>query len=363
MVNILFINACVLVTFLYLTGLLSTKYVYSLEAPSLRVQLVSGTMFGMYGIILMHYSFPINDEVISDLRHLAIVIVAGYVGWLPSLISGVLITAGRIVLFGLSQVSIIAGAGMLVIAVLCALIALHTGKRLQKLLIMNLISIIVISIVLTINVHELLLEVVAIYLSISTAATLVIYALLEYSLASNRLFARMTLQAQTDHLTSLHNLRQFELLLNQHFRQARRSQEPLGVIALDIDHFKKINDTYGHAAGDVVLKQLSSLLKLHARPTDEVSRNGGEEFTVLVPRLASHEVTLLADKIRRAVEQHVFMLGDGTALKVTVSAGVAVYPDTLKCDDVQELLHQADEELYRAKQEGRNRVCTGSAQA
>lgn len=362
MINILFANFCMFVTFLYISGLLSQRYVVGVQSPSYIVKINAGLLFGIYGIILMYYAFPISPLLISDLRHLAIIVIASYLGWLPSLIAGLLIGIGRMLLFGLTTSSISAAIGTCLIGILCGLVSCYRGKRLVKMLIMNLISLLIILSTLLINLKERsnIFELFTIQLVISTLGTLIIYTLTEHINASNKLFLQMKKNSETDHLTSLNNLRQFEQLLLERFMDAQHFNERLGVLAVDIDHFKKINDTYGHAAGDIVLQQLGRLLKSHTRSLDEVSRNGGEEFSVLVPGTSRGEVTTLAEKIRIAVENHSFELPDGTKLKITVSIGAAVHPDTINATDAKDLLEQADQELYRAKHAGRNQVCIAS---
>ncbi len=296
MINILFTNFCILVTFLYVSGLLSRQYVTGFDSPSRSVKLCGGVLFGIYGIILMYYSFPIDPRFFADLRHLAIIVVA--------------------------------------MLVLFFVIASNIPDR------------------------DKVFSVFTQHLIISLLATLVIYLLTEYIHTSNKLFLQLKTYAETDYLTSLNNLRQFEQLLSERFLEAQHFSERLGVLMIDIDHFKKINDTYGHAAGDAVLQQLSKVLKDNARSFDEVSRNGGEEFSVLVPEATIAETTAIAERIRAAVERHAFTLDNGTKLHITISIGVAVHPDTIRSREARQLMEQADQELYRAKNNGRNRVCS-----
>lgn len=360
MTNILFTNFCIFVTFLYLSGLLSKKYVAGVVTPSIHVKINAGLLFGIYGIILMYYSFPIDPRFFADLRHLAIVVIASYLGWLPSLIAGVLIALGRLILFGMSASSAIAGAGMLMIGIICGMLSRMHWERLGKMLLMSISSMLVLLCIMWMNIpdHNKVYTVFTQHLIISMLATVVIYMLTEYINTSNQLFLKMKKNAETDYLTSLHNLRQFEQLLSERFLEAQHFSERLGVLVVDIDHFKKINDTYGHAAGDAVLQQLSKVLREHSRSFDEVSRNGGEEFSVLVPEATIDETAAIAERIRAAVADHIFVLVDGTKIQITVSIGAAVHPDTIRSKNAKELLQQADRELYRAKDSGRNRVCS-----
>ncbi len=360
MTNILFTNFCIFVTFLYLSGLLSKKYVTGVVTPSINVKVNAGLLFGIYGSILMYYSFPIDPRFFADLRHLAIVVIASYLGWLPSLIAGLLIALGRLILFGISTSSAIAGAGMLLISIICGTLSRTHWGRLSKMLLMSISSMLVLLCIMWMNIPDQhkVYTVFTQHLIISMLATVVIYMLTEYIHTSNQLFLQMKKNAETDYLTNLHNLRQFDQLLSERFLEAQHFSERLGVLVVDIDHFKKINDTYGHAAGDAVLQQLSKVMREHSRSFDEVSRNGGEEFSVLVPEATIDETAAIAERIRAAVADHIFVLEDGTRIRITVSIGVAVHPDTIRSKNAKELLQQADRELYRAKDSGRNRVCS-----
>lgn len=153
----------------------------------------------------------------------------------------------------------------------------------------------------------------------------------------------------TDELTRLPNRRYLGQRFLQERQRARRSQKFLGILMLDLDHFKAINDTHGHLMGDAVLAHLASIIRASVRDSDVAARYGGEEFAVIVQETDLDGAMRLAGRIRTAVEQAVFP-GD---LRLTVSIGVA-------CTDVperfEELFELADNALYRAKREGRNRV-------
>jgi len=155
--------------------------------------------------------------------------------------------------------------------------------------------------------------------------------------------------AVTDSLTDTYNRRKFdEIVLDEHQR-AQKSKIPFSLIMLDIDHFKHVNDTYGHNVGDRVLKHLCSLIRGMSRQYDQLIRWGGEEFLLLLPATEIAEAGLFAERIRIAIEGEHF----ATAGQITISAGVA---QLRAGDDIDSLLQQVDSVLYRAKQEGRNRV-------
>lgn len=173
---------------------------------------------------------------------------------------------------------------------------------------------------------------------------------------ANELLKRLT---NIDHLTNLFNRRYLSEILDGEFFRARRNNEYLSLIIVDIDYFKKVNDTYGHQNGDIVLGAVASLAQRQLRAYDSAARYGGEEFVLVIPGTTLAGGVMVAERLRQAVLEHSFPppMED---LTVTVSAGVATYPSPT-VDSVDSLFRQADEALYRAKQNGRNRVETMAA--
>ena len=158
----------------------------------------------------------------------------------------------------------------------------------------------------------------------------------------------------TDGLTQVHNKRFFEEALEREVSRASRYKRPFALILFDIDHFKQVNDTHGHLAGDAVLRQLGSLVRARVRRDDIVARTGGEEFGVITPEIGAEGAVELAGKLLRLIEATSFEF-DGTLIPVTVSLGVAGWdPAIHRAPD--DLVKAADEKLYAAKRGGRNRV-------
>ena len=151
-----------------------------------------------------------------------------------------------------------------------------------------------------------------------------------------------------DLLTGIFNRRQFNTFFEHFLAQKRRYGEPLSLIFCDIDHFKKINDTFGHDVGDKVLKELARVIKTNIRQSDIFARWGGEEFVILLPQTSLSDAVKLAKKLRQIIEAHTFPLPQ----KVTCSFGVI----EVKEENIQKALKRVDELLYRAKEGGRNRV-------
>lgn len=159
--------------------------------------------------------------------------------------------------------------------------------------------------------------------------------------------------ALTDVLTGLRNRRYFDEALTQFLDEFGRIGRPVGLLVLDLDHFKAINDTYGHDVGDEVLRAVSRCLMEFTRYHDVVARLGGEEFGVVVPNINGPDLVLFADRLRQAVERLSLDVGN-VRLRITISVGLAVAkPD----EDAAALYKRADVNLYGAKQAGRNRVC------
>lgn len=136
--------------------------------------------------------------------------------------------------------------------------------------------------------------------------------------------------------------------------RAVRTDENLSVVMLDLDHFKRVNDTYGHPAGDKVIKAIAHLLRQRLRKTDAVGRYGGEEFVAVLPRCSREEAQMLMEDVRQRLFDIAFTV-DQRSFNVTLSAGIAAYRPGVERAD--QLLQEADAALYRAKSEGRNRIC------
>ncbi len=170
-------------------------------------------------------------------------------------------------------------------------------------------------------------------------------------LESNR---RLELLSITDGLTKLNNHRHFQDELARSFEESQRYHRPLSLVIADIDFFKKVNDTYGHAVGDDVLKCVAQLFQQSSRSTDLAARYGGEEFTMLLPETHLDDAIAFAEKLRALIEQTPIETQAGS-LHVTISLGVATVPHS-RIRSPKELIVCADRALYRAKKAGRNQV-------
>ncbi|WP_025270441.1 diguanylate cyclase [Hippea sp. KM1] len=161
-------------------------------------------------------------------------------------------------------------------------------------------------------------------------------------------------QSLKDELTGLYNRRFLNTTIDFILQQAKRHQKTVGILMCDIDHFKRINDEYGHETGDKVLKHIANSLRSMLRDSDLVVRFGGEEFIIILPDTTKTDSIKVAEKLRKAIEGSPFSINDDSSLNITVSFGVASYPDDSK--RFKQLIQMADKALYSAKNSGRNRT-------
>jgi diguanylate cyclase (GGDEF)-like protein len=157
----------------------------------------------------------------------------------------------------------------------------------------------------------------------------------------------------TDGLTDVGNKKRLDQVVQKEIPRAVRHARALALLMIDIDHFKDVNDTYGHLAGDSVLRDMASIISKRLRPDDEIGRYGGEEFAAVLPETSLGGAVKIAEDLRKLVESHPFMV-EGEQIKITVSIGVA---DLQPGMDSKGFFRAADELLYKAKNGGRNRVC------
>jgi diguanylate cyclase (GGDEF)-like protein len=180
------------------------------------------------------------------------------------------------------------------------------------------------------------------------------------ALASLKLRETLKLQSIRDPLTGLYNRRHLEECLERELKKAMRGHRSVGAIMIDLDHFKQVNDTFGHPAGDAVLKTLAKFLRNHTRAGDVVCRYGGEEFLIILPEAGLQDTLERAERLRNDVRNIDFHHRGQALGMVTLSVGVAAYPEHGLTSE--SLLQAADEALYRAKAEGRDRVVVSSTE-
>jgi two-component system, cell cycle response regulator len=160
--------------------------------------------------------------------------------------------------------------------------------------------------------------------------------------------------ANIDGLTQLYNKKYFIDVLSKEFSFSRRTKQPLSLLMIDVDHFKKINDTYGHMAGDLVLKSIGVYLQQHLRLENIACRYGGEEFAIILRNVPGDLAEHIAERLRKAMEGEKVVYRN-TPIHITISIGIATF-DTNNFETIEDFIRKADEHLYEAKQTGRNRT-------
>ncbi len=166
--------------------------------------------------------------------------------------------------------------------------------------------------------------------------------------------------AKLDALTSLHNRCHLEDVLPKFFEEAIRTGRPLSVVFIDIDHFKRVNDTYGHQAGDAAIKFIADILLSAIRAADLLARYGGEEFVCLLTNAGPAEAVIVAERMRTAVSSYPLRIANNVEIPITVSLGCATMSLAQPLASAAHLLREADRCLYLAKQGGRNKVVSGA---
>jgi two-component system cell cycle response regulator len=183
-----------------------------------------------------------------------------------------------------------------------------------------------------------------------------------YQLLLRQNFEQSLTLALTDTLTGVYNRRYFDAHIQQLFARAQNADKPLALVAVDIDHFKRVNDTYGHGAGDKVLREVARRMADNLRNLDMVARMGGEEFFVVMPDTPYDFAMMIAERLRQYIAAPEVALDNGQSVPVTISLGVAIY-DPKQPQAVPALMETADQALYQAKHQGRNRVIGSLGQA
>ncbi|GFZ79771.1 GGDEF domain-containing protein [Paenibacillus marchantiophytorum] len=344
-------NFAIVTAYLFLTSQVIFKNKILDSTASISTKVLIGFSAGILGIVLMVFTVEF-DGTILDFRQIAVIISALFGGIYASILTGLMIFFMRLFAFGVvSHTSVIAASNTIFLSLAVGVISRFNLTFWKKWIYALVVCNVSTAIVFFINLGTKGVLPAFIYVIMLTVGGLIAGYLTAFLVKAKSHFQRMEKAATFDFLTELNNHRTFDEVFNVSLQKAIEKNESLSLLMIDIDHFKKINDTYGHSNGDVVLKQFGKLLKDASRSFDIVSRNGGEEFSILLYDLPHKHALVVGDRVRSAISKHAFVLNDGQTIKITVSIGAATYPDTK-----EELIEQADKALYKAKMNGRNKV-------
>ena len=357
MLNDLFVNSLILIAFTFLGGNIIKEIPVS-RMNKLDFKIILGVCGGLLGALMIYYNIKVpGTKAILDLRALVFMMINYVGGIIPTIIASIIIGIFRMGYYGVNESSVIA-----VINIVLYLVAFKFINKKIKTPWKKWVSklIIVVTIIISTLLYALR-EIENPYIVILSFTVVIIlvgvleYFLLEYITRSNELLRKYKEDSTKDYLTGLNNARNFDLLLNNSFKATLEKNEKLSCLMVDLDHFKRVNDTYGHPAGDIVLKKLADILIKNSRSFDIVGRVGGEEFCVILLDCSPDRSFEIGTRIRRAVKSHKFDIGDGRLINITTSIGAATYPDNVK--NLEDIMRQADNALYKAKNSGRDKVC------
>ncbi|WP_174735182.1 GGDEF domain-containing protein [Mesobacillus harenae] len=352
-----FIHMCIVVAFLFIGGTIFRKNPF-FNSTSQKVLL--GLSAGILGAFLMHFSIKLADNILLDLRQVAIILSGLYGGWIALALTALIIAASRIIFFGIGPSAIAAAITIFIITFLTGAVSSFKWTDAKKAIVMTIVS----TIILTANFFYILThydrevdfyeKVLVFYVPLSLIGGLLAMYISNYITVSNRTHYNLKQQAQYDYLTGLQNVRQFNSILANYVVSDLDKRKECSLLFIDIDNFKKINDTYGHPAGDEILRGIGKVLMEVTSAEDKVFRNGGEEFSVLLPHSHSETAIQIAENIRKNVETCTFLMPGDVQEHITVSIGIAYSPGI---KTPTELVAKADLALYKAKSSGKNRVC------
>ncbi|MFE8702950.1 GGDEF domain-containing protein [Cytobacillus sp. FJAT-54145] len=353
----LIVNISILMSFTFVWHQLLSHNRLTFSSP-IKIKFLDGLIAGILGIILMHYSIQVSEITILDLRHIPVILVAFYGGYIPTIIAAIVISIGRFMI-AVNFSSVVSLFMMLTIALGAGFIAHRvkfTSWKKWILLLFYSQSIFSLALYIVSDDFFLVLNIAFFHIFSTFIGGVLIFYFVLYIRRNSELYNKYKERSKRDPLTGLFNVRSFDYFYNTMLADTIAAKGNCAICLVDVDHFKHINDTYGHPAGDEVLKQLANLLSTLTREEDIVSRNGGEEFSVLLPNCPTDRANEIAERIRQAVEQHTFILSDKRTIQLTISVGVAAYHQAIEVPDM--LFQEADDALYKAKQNGRNVVCT-----
>lgn len=347
----LFVNMTIILSFIFVGAqLLRDKPLK--EGFAVWQKCVVGIFTGILGVLLMHFGVHIEDSLL-DLRYLAVILAVIIGGPIASSITVAIILITRLLFTDYSLASELACYTIIVTGIGIVFIWRMKISIFTKWIWLNVYSLSILILPLSILFKDV--SVVVLYFVCSIVAGYITFVSASYVLQSNELFQTMRHYATIDALTNLGNVRQFDLEMNRHIGNKHMKNDSLCLLLIDIDHFKYVNDTYGHPAGDEVLKQLGRILLENTPFPNLVFRKGGEEFALLLPKKMIAFGTRIGEQIRLAVEKHSFQLQNGGKIKITVSVGLSEYKKS-----PEQFIQSADDALYYSKRNGRNKVSSAS---
>ncbi|ADK15795.1 MULTISPECIES: GGDEF domain-containing protein [Clostridium] len=354
-----FINSCVFITSISVLSIFfKDKILISKSSTTIREKLFIGMIGGLLEILLILFPIKVMPDLSINFHALPIILSSIYGGTLSTIVTTVIINVLFYLIFRFSIVSIFFLVINLFLIIGFIFISNTKTTIKNKWVYSTLYSLVVSSIgsIILIKNTQLLVQFLIIYYLNNLLLTYFVYKFMEHLSKAFEAYRTLRTEASIDFLTGLNNVRQFNKSLHRISIAVQKKEEIqyLSLIFLDIDYFKEINDKYGHGSGDIVLKNLANILTNTCRAFDIISRNGGEEFSVLLLNCPTADAIQVAERIRQNVEAYSFHISNKTTIHITISIGVSTYPSLT--NNIDNLLSDADTALYKAKNEGRNKI-------
>ena len=318
-------------------------------------KIMSGLFIGIVGVFLMLTSINFSTTVQFDMRYVAFMIAATYGGPLVSFVTATFMFLTNFVF--LEE----AASNYLIIIVNTSLFLYFNIIAYYKFPRLKMYAYYSLGMIALMTTGSSLLHLwsteyltfLFVYLSVNILAGYIVLNFIDYTYESLLHYRHLKISHEIDYLTQIHNVHAFEEKLVSSILHAKENHQNLVMLMLDLDHFKRVNDHYGHDVGDIVLIELANILKQQTRPDDIVARKGGEEFAIILNECNLENGQIIAERIRKAVEDFIFAK-QKSPITISISIGLASYPNDSK--DARELIKNSDLALYLAKANGRNRI-------
>ena len=360
MILAIFQNFCILITgVVFVMHYLREKNLHEIRSTWFRFFM--GVIAGGIAMVLLGSSFLVDPvrRIVLDFRYVPVLVISIYGGWISTLVSTLIIATYRWVINDISAVSTAMALATVWIGLFYSVVfSLRKPLLLRVSLAMLVHTVIMYFASYAIfDTSSLRLQTLMIHLFITFVASYIVWKYVEFALGEIRVYQRFRSEATTDYLTSLSNRRKFSHELNAAIQRCQRKDETITLLYLDIDRFKAINDEFGHAIGDDVLRKFAGVLMMTCRIYDGLYRIGGEEFAVILQDCTLENARIVAERIRQNILDFEYSLS-GEA-NVTTSIGVAGYVMGISAE---EMMGKADDALYQAKNAGRNCVYVASTE-
>lgn len=356
MLRNLVVNLSVLTTLVFIY--FNIRRLVREKAPHpLVLFLYDGFSGGIMGYVLMQFSLVVQEGTIIDYRLIPIILIFHFIDEKAAILSTVLVAHAR---FYFGFVS----TGILLYLFVGLILGLYLIKFLMRkskavylkgcLMVIYATAGYTVYLLYQADDPYALGELLSWFWLLSIVGGLFAIFLMDYLKNTEMLLRRYEIESTTDHLTGLHNVRNFDWLFNRYAKESEKEGDMLALAMLDIDFFKSVNDTHGHTAGDKVLMEVAQILKDNTCTEAMIFRKGGEEFAILFPERTLDSVIQNMEACRKAIEMYPFQVSQQEYLRLTISVGICHFPE--QTERVKDLMKKADANLYKAKERGRNRV-------